>query len=191
MFLVRWSHSRVFWLLAVAGLMAVLALDASRARAQRSDQSSAPAPQLSEVERGRRLQERDQFQQTAVKLADAGRLDEAVAAIERGLAIERTVLGSMHEDVVVSLGNLNQLHQARGDWAAARSALAEVLAIRQRQPDRKEWRIVDARRDLADLERRAAMSPEEGRRDRMGDSLRDRMKELRKKGTTRVHWIRD
>jgi CHAT domain-containing protein/tetratricopeptide (TPR) repeat protein len=42
--------------------------------------------------------------------------------------------------------------------AAAHTALGEVISIRQRQPDRKDWRIADAKRGLAELDRRAAMT---------------------------------
>ena len=52
----------------------------------------------------------------------------------------------------------------RGDWAAARKALTEVLAIRQRQPDRRDWRIADAKRGLADIDRRAALNPTQRQR---------------------------
>ena len=60
------------------------------------------------------------------------------------LAIEREVLGELHEDVVGSLEYLARLHELGKDRAAARKALAEVLSIRERQPDRKDWRIGDA-----------------------------------------------
>ncbi len=94
-----------------------------------------------------------------IKLAQAGKLDEAVAAVVKELAVTREVQGELHEDVVGSLAFLARIHEAREDWAAARKALTEVLAIRERQPDQKEWRIADARRALADLDRRAALDP--------------------------------
>ena len=34
-----------------------------------------------------------------------------------------------------------------------------VLAICERQPNQKDWRIADARRAVADLDRRAALDP--------------------------------
>jgi tetratricopeptide (TPR) repeat protein len=81
--------------------------------------------------------------------------------VEAALAIEREWLGHLSEDVAQSLGFLARLHEARGDWAAARDALQELLALRERQPDRRDWRVVDARWLLADLNRRAAMMPEQ------------------------------
>jgi tetratricopeptide (TPR) repeat protein len=60
---------------------------------------------------------------------------------------------------------------AREDWVGARKSLDEVLAIRQRQPDGKAWRIADARRALADLERRTRLDPEGRLRLRRAESL--------------------
>ena len=51
------------------------------------------------------------------------------------------------------------MQEAARDWAEAGKALTEVLAIRQRQPDQKDWRIADARRALADLDQRAELRP--------------------------------
>ena len=61
------------------------------------------APRLSEAERARQLEERDRIRAEAIKLAQAGKLDEAVAAAVKELAVTREVLGELHEDVVGSL----------------------------------------------------------------------------------------
>ncbi len=141
-----------------------------------------PHPKLSEAERARRLQERDRYEQEAAKLYRAGKLEETIAAFEKKLAIEREVLGELHEDVVDSLESLDWFQEAREDWTAARKALAEVLAIRQRQPDRKDWRIADARRAVADLDRRAAMTPEQRQRLREAERQNQLQDELRSQG---------
>src|SRR5262245_13205357 len=100
-----------------------------------------------------RLKERDRLGQQARQLAAAGRPAEAIKAAEAMLAIEREVLGRDHDDVVGSLQLLGQLHRDRGDLAAARKALQEVLEIRTRRHGREDWRAGDARRALEDLER--------------------------------------
>ncbi len=105
------------------------------------------------------------------KLVQAGKLDEAATAAVKELAVTRDVLGELHEDVVGSLQVLAWLQEEREDWAAARKALTEVLAIRQRQPDQKDWRIADARRALADLDRRAALNPAQRQRLKEADRL--------------------
>jgi CHAT domain-containing protein/Tfp pilus assembly protein PilF len=99
-----------------------------------------------------------------IKLANAGKLDDAAALAVKELAVNRDVRGELHEDIVNSLGFLARLQEAREDRAAARKALEEVLAVRQRQPDQKDWRIADARRALADLDCRAALDPAQRRR---------------------------
>jgi len=91
------------------------------------------------------------------------------------LAIERHVLGELHEHVVGSLQWLAMLQQAREDWAAARKALTDVLDIRQRQPHQKDWRIADAKRALVDLDRRAARDPD--RRAARDPAQRQRLRE--------------
>jgi len=106
-----------------------------------------------------------------IKLAHAGKLDDMVEAELNVLAIERRVMGELHEDVVASLELLTRLEEARGDWSAARKALTEVLAIRQRQPDRKDWRIGDAKRDLAELDQRESLRPGHRRRLQEADRL--------------------
>ncbi len=124
-------------------------------------QPSAPvvAPRLSEAERARRLQERDQVRARVITLAQAGKLDEAVAAAITELAVTRELRGELHEDVVDSLKLLAKLHEDREDWASARNALTDMLAISERQPSRKGWRIADANHALADLDRRVALQP--------------------------------
>ncbi len=124
-----------------------------------STSGPVPASKLSEAERARQLAERDGTEQEVIKLARPAKLEEAVTAAVKELAIEREVLGELHEDVVGSLEFLARMHECDEDWAAARKALTEVLAIRQRQPDRKDWRIGDARRALADLDCARAMTP--------------------------------
>jgi tetratricopeptide (TPR) repeat protein len=100
----------------------------------------------------------------AERRANAGELDHAVQEAQAALAIERRLLGEFSEDVVVSLDFLARLHGLREDWAAARKTLSEILALRQRQPHRKAWRIADARQSLADLDRRAALEPAQRQR---------------------------
>jgi len=117
-----------------------------------------------------------------IKLAQAGKLDEAVALAAKELGVTREAQGELHEDVVASLGLMARLHELRLDWAAARKALTEVLAIRQRQPDRKDWRIADARRDLANLDRRAALNPAQRQRLQEANRLNRLQNALRSQG---------
>jgi CHAT domain-containing protein/Tfp pilus assembly protein PilF len=148
----------------VTAVVIVAGVGAARACCQSPSPDHAPASKLSEAEKARRLAERDRYYQEAARLAQAGKLDEAVTAYEKKLAIEREVLGEFHEDVIGSLVYLAYLREYGEDWAAARKALEEVLAIRERQAELEDWQVADARRALADLDRRAAMTPAQRRR---------------------------
>src|SRR5262249_42921503 len=118
-----------------------------------------------------RLEERDRILKEVQRLVQAGDLNGAAAALGKKLEIERTVLGEGHEDVVATLGSRARVLEAREDWAAARADLQEVLAVRQRAPHRKDWQVDDARRALEDLDRRAAMTPEQRQRLKKAEAL--------------------
>jgi CHAT domain-containing protein/tetratricopeptide (TPR) repeat protein len=173
---VRLCQIRISILHVVTGLVISAGLGAATAWPQDPSPGPAPGSKLSQAEKARRLAERDRYQQEADRQAQAGNLEESINALGKELAIEREVLGELHEDVVGSLKYLAYLHELGEDWAAARKALAEVLAIRARQPNRKDWRLGDARRALADLDRRAAMTP----------AQRQRLQEA-----NRLNWLQD
>jgi tetratricopeptide (TPR) repeat protein len=137
---------------------------ASAAVAQARPTEGAAVAKPSEAERNRRLQERDRHRSESVRLANSGRLDDAVREAEAALVIDRETRGELSEGVAESLGLLAQVHEARENWTAARTSLRDLLALRQRQPDSREWRVGDARRALADLDRRLVMTPEHRQR---------------------------
>ncbi len=167
----RFFRSRVLMVPLVTALVISTVLGAATAWTQGQPPGPVRAPALSEAERARQLQERDQLRAEVNKLAEAGKLDEVVAAELKILTIERSVLGELHDDVVASLQVMARLHELRDDWTAARKALTEVLAIRQRQPERKDWLIGDAKRALADLDRRVTLNPNQRQRLQEADRL--------------------
>jgi CHAT domain-containing protein/Tfp pilus assembly protein PilF len=151
--------------------MLLTGLASATARAQTQSPAPAPAATFSEAERARRLQERDRYFEEANRLAKAGKRDEAAAAFDKKLAIEREVLGDLHEEVVKSLQRRARTREESQEWEKARADLEEVHAIREHQQDRKAWRIADGRRALVDFDRRAAMPPDHRLRLRRADSL--------------------
>jgi len=157
-------------------------LGAATAWAQGQPPGPVPAPRLPEAERARQLQERDQIRAEVMKLAQSGKLDEAAALLVKELAATREIRGELHEDVVASLQMLARLQEARENWAAARKALTEVLAIRQRQPDQQDWRIADARRAVVVLDRRAALDRAQRQRLQEADRLTRLMASLFRQG---------
>ncbi len=156
--------ARILRVALVTPLAIAAVLGAATARAQGQPPGPVPATRLSESERARWIQERDQIRAEMIKLARSGSLDEAVALSVKELAVTREVWGELHEEVVGSLNGLAWFQEVREDWAAARKASMEVLDIRKRQPEQKDWRIADARRALADLDRRAALNPAQRQR---------------------------
>jgi tetratricopeptide (TPR) repeat protein len=142
-----------------------------------------PAPLTQEQQN--RLKERDRLQKEAEKLTAEGKLTEAIAAAQKMLAIEQEVLGNFHPDAVGSLQFLAELHEAREDFAAARNARREVLAIQTKLRGADHWQVIDARIALEDVERLARMEPADRRRRTEAEHLNRLVIQLYQQGKTR------
>jgi CHAT domain-containing protein/tetratricopeptide (TPR) repeat protein len=145
-------------------------------------QPPEPKPGPLTKEQQEKLKERDRYDNEARKLHKEGKLPEAIAAAEKMLAIERQVFGNVHADVVGSLQMLAELHVAREDFAAARKARQEVLAILTKLLSEGHWQVTDARLALADAERLARLAPADRRRLAEATQLNDRMVQLYQQG---------
>jgi tetratricopeptide (TPR) repeat protein len=152
----RRVHRLVSW---VAALVLAALLFEHTASAQPAT-AEPPVPK----ERQERLKERNRLWEAANQLRQQGKLAEAVAAVEKVLAIERAVLGKTHADVADSLELLAKLHEEREDFAAAHTARQEILALRRNLHGEGHWRVTDAQLALADMERLATMKPAQRRR---------------------------
>src|SRR5262249_29848659 len=119
-------------------------------------------PSLSKKQQ-EKLKERDRLSAEAQKLRAAGKLAEAIAVAEKMLALEREVLGELHEDVVGSVELLGKVHEQREDFAAARQPRQEVLAIRTKLQGGQHWRVTDALPAVAHVDRLAQLAPEQRR----------------------------
>ena len=75
-----------------------------------------------------------------------------------------------HADLADSLGWLATLHVEREDFAAARAARREALDILRKRLGESDWRVVDARQALEDVERLAGMDRD--RRARLAEADR-------------------
>jgi len=95
-----------------------------------------------------KIKELNRLATEAQKLRAAGQLAEAVTVTEKGLAIVRELLGSDNKAVADVLGNLAEMQEQRADFAAARKARQEALAIRAKVEGKQHWRTDDARRAL-------------------------------------------
>jgi CHAT domain-containing protein/Tfp pilus assembly protein PilF len=94
--------------------------------------------------------ERNRLFARARSLADAGRTADAVAALRRGLEIERSLAGELRPSSADEVELLAELLQTREDFPAAIEARRQVLLLQRRRWGRRHWRTVDARLDLED-----------------------------------------
>ena len=116
-----------------------------------SNPPASAARQSSEtgqLSRQQRMLERNKFSVQARLLESAGKLDEAIAAAEQMLAIEREVLGSDHPDAIASLRRLALMHQEKGDFAAGRQFDEQVLAATTKCLGKDHWQSINAQRAL-------------------------------------------
>jgi tetratricopeptide (TPR) repeat protein len=145
---------------------------------------AADPPPLT-AEQREKLKERDRFGAQTTALRKEGKLVEAIAAAEKMLALERQVFGDVHEEVAGSLEQLAEMHEEREEFAAARKARRELLAIRIKLHGEKDWRATDARLDLADVDLLEKLEPEQRRQGSEADALLQRANQLDSQGKAR------
>src|SRR5438552_5096886 len=163
----------------VSALLCFLCLFAANLR---GDEPKPPPLTAAQKER---LKERDRFGAETQKLRQAGKLAEAIAAAEKMLAIERDVFGNGHEDVAGSLEQLAEMHEQREDFAAARKARQEVLAIRTKLHGEKHWRVTDARLALTHVDLLAKLTPEQRQEVNEAKQLSQKVVALKEQGKYR------
>jgi CHAT domain-containing protein len=123
------------------------------------------------AEQQKQLKERDQLAEEAQRLRAQGNLVEAIATVQKVLAIERKVFGNVHEEIAGSLDWLSRMHVQQEEFLTARNALREVLAIQIQLHGDKHWRVTDARLELAHVEKLAKLDLEERRQLLEADEL--------------------
>jgi CHAT domain-containing protein/tetratricopeptide (TPR) repeat protein len=126
-------------------------------RAHPSAEPAEPAP-LTPEQRQQRIRERDRLAAEANKLYATGKLDETAAAVEKVLALQRDLSGKLDATTAGWLESLATVQEQREDFAAARKARAEVLAICTQLDGAGHWHTIDARLALAHVDRLAGMS---------------------------------
>jgi CHAT domain-containing protein/Tfp pilus assembly protein PilF len=91
------------------------------------------------------LQERENLAAQVGELRRAGKPDEALAAAERSLELERRAGGEMSAGVADALSRLAELHELAGAWGRAVQRRKEALTVRERADGKDHWRTADAR----------------------------------------------
>jgi CHAT domain-containing protein/Tfp pilus assembly protein PilF len=125
-----------------------------------------------------RLKERDRLAAEVQTLHQGGKLAEAQAATAKKLAIEREVLGNVHQDVADSLGLLAELHIELDEFPQARAAYQEVLSIRSKLHGEYHYSVADARRTLGDIDLRSRRSANERASLRRAEELSGQAEQL-------------
>ena len=111
-----------------------------------------------------RLKKRDHCFREAQRLRREGKLEEAITATEKMLAIGREVFGDVHADVAFSLEMLARMHEQREAWDAAHKACEEALAVRTKLHGEKNWRVTEARFALESINKLASLTDEQRRK---------------------------
>jgi CHAT domain-containing protein/tetratricopeptide (TPR) repeat protein len=123
-----------------------------------AEQPGTPSEKLTPAQRAK-LKERDRLIAQAKAAQQAGKLDEALDAARKVLALEMGVYGQAHEDLWETCLKLAELYEAKGSWSEARRALGDARKVRERLYGAGDWRAADAAGELKYLEVRASMSP--------------------------------
>jgi CHAT domain-containing protein/tetratricopeptide (TPR) repeat protein len=123
----------------------------------------APAPtELTPAQR-EKLKECDRLAEQGQAAEQAGKLDDAVTAARKILALEQEVFGAAHEEVAGTWQLLADLYEAKGSYAEARRALGEVQKVRELLYGAGDWQALDVAWALRDLDVRTGMSAAERR----------------------------
>jgi tetratricopeptide (TPR) repeat protein len=128
------------------------------------------------------FQERDRLRKETQRLRREGTTAEAIAAAEALLAIERKLRPAESADVAGALGLLAELHAEREDFAAALAARREALEIQRKRRGASDWRVIDARVALEDVECLAGMDWEQRARLAEAELLNRTVEELYQAG---------
>lgn len=110
-----------------------------------------------------RLSERNALAWVAARLARAGQVEQAGAALHKMLDAERAIFGPENEDVAGALEYAAGIQDRLADFGAARTSLTEALALRTKLAGKEHFRTVDARYALERIERLVPLDAEKRR----------------------------
>jgi tetratricopeptide (TPR) repeat protein len=122
--------------------------------------TAAPAPARTEAD-ATQLAERDRLWEEAQQLLDAGKLVEAAAAGERGLAMNLELLAPDDERIGNAYDWLGGTYEELEDWPQARQQRSDELAWRELRQGKDHWETALARVALDELSFRQQLKREE------------------------------
>jgi CHAT domain-containing protein/tetratricopeptide (TPR) repeat protein len=123
-------------------------------------QAAAPPARLTEEQKAK-LAQRDRLERQGPVLLQKRQYDRALAAAERIVALEKEVLGETDARVIASLQRLARVRELLGQFIKAIRVRKEIVRLQEQRLGKGHWQTSDARLDLQDSRRLAAMSPED------------------------------
>lgn len=170
-------------LMASAAVFCALSRSPLIAAAQPPD--AVGAMTLSETERKALLEERDRLGKSALALSARGNVAEAVGVAEKMLAIELRVFGPVHDEVASSWRWLVSAYLQEGDFTRARKAAEQALFISGKLHGESDWRTSDARRALAEVDRRSRLTQQDSQELVAAERMSSQAEGLYQKGSSR------
>jgi CHAT domain-containing protein/Tfp pilus assembly protein PilF len=112
----------------------------------------------------------------------AGEIDKAIAALHKGLALERSVFGHLRAGSLPWLVRQAELLEQRERFAEAIKARQELLRRRQELHGPRDWRVSDARLDLEDTRLLARREARQRQQLRQADQWNAQVPRLERQG---------
>jgi CHAT domain-containing protein/Tfp pilus assembly protein PilF len=146
--------------------------------------AAAPPPRL-KARQAEQLAQRQHWLQRASAHWRAGEIDRAIAAVDRGLALERAALGSLRAGSLPWLSFQARLHEQRDQYARALGPRQEVLEGLRQLHGQADWRVTDARLDLEDTRRQARLGARQRQQLRQARQDNDQVVRLWQQGRSK------
>jgi CHAT domain-containing protein/tetratricopeptide (TPR) repeat protein len=147
-------------------------------------QAAAPPAELTKEQKAK-LAERDRLEKSLPSLQRNRHYDKVLDAMERIAALGKEVLGETDGRVIASLQRLARGRESLEQFVKAIRVRKEILRLQERRLGKGHWQTTDARLDLQDSRRRAAMSPEDRAALRQAAADHGRAGQLHQQGRNR------
>jgi CHAT domain-containing protein len=141
----------------------------------------APPARLSSAQH-EQLRLRDRWLHRANTRQAAGQIDEAIAAIQKGLALERSVWGSVRSLLLPWLVRLAELHLHQDQFAEALAVWQECWRTLRQYHGEKDWQVADALLDVEDCRLLARLEGKQRQRLRQAEQWNNRVVRLLQEG---------
>jgi CHAT domain-containing protein len=128
---------------------------------------------------------RDRWFQRGLEHHSAGRMDEALAAVQKALALERAVFGRVEAASLGWLSSQARLQEQREQFAGALEARRELWLRQNQEHGPDDWRTIEARLDLEDCRQLARLDERQRRQLQQAEQWNQRVFRLWQKGRSK------